>query len=59
VKWDVWLLAIATGGFFVASLISTVGGPWNTYGHHTALTGFAETAFCGAFLVAAIQKQKK
>ena len=58
-SWNVRLLALATALFFVASLISLVGGPWNTYGHHTALTGFAETAFCAAFLVAALKSSRQ
>lgn len=58
-SWKARLLAVATAMFFAASLVSVIGGPWNTYGHHTAFTGLAETAFCGAFLVGELRRGSK
>lgn len=36
--------------FGLAAIVSMVGGPWNTYGHHTAVTGIAQFLFVASFL---------
>ncbi len=51
--WDQWrrrLRIIAAVVFFIATIVSIIGGPWNTYGNHTAITGFAETSFIVSFI---------
>jgi len=45
------LLWFAVAAFVFAALVSVVGGPWDTFAHHTALTGFAEAAFVLSFLI--------
>jgi len=39
--------------FAVATVASIIGGPQDTYTHHTAVTGLAQVAFVLSFLVKA------
>jgi hypothetical protein len=42
----------------LAALISTVGGSWNTFGHHTALSDFALFFFFASFLPIKSRKRR-
>lgn len=45
----IWLLDLALIITFIAFVTSLVGGPWVTYSHHTAVSGFGLFLFMGWF----------
>ncbi len=53
------LLSAALVFFGLAAVVSIIGGPWNTYGHHTAVTGIAQLLFVASFLPAVRDLKKK
>lgn len=53
-----FLLWVCWVCFFLATLASIVGGPWNTFGHHTALTDLAFDSWVSYFIYTERQKKK-